>query len=85
LFPPVVVVLSLGCIQLGATRSQSLTLLRKAIILFKRFLVDVGIFLKSLLDQRKDEAIERTFKQVSREFHNVFEKLVPAGRGHQVV
>lgn len=35
----------------------------------------------SVLDQRKDEAIERTFKQVSREFANIFEKLVPAGRG----
>lgn len=38
-----------------------------------------------VLDQRKDEAIERTFKQVSREFHNVFEKLVPAGRGRLVI
>ena len=33
------------------------------------------------LDQRKDEAIERTFRQVSREFATIFEKLVPAGRG----
>lgn len=33
------------------------------------------------LDQRKDEAIERTFKQVSRYFEEVFETLVPAGRG----
>lgn len=39
----------------------------------------------SVLDQRKDEAIERTFKQVSREFHNVFEKLVPAGRGRLII
>ena len=39
----------------------------------------------SVLDQRKDEAIERTFKQVSREFANVFEKLVPAGRGRLVI
>uniref|UniRef100_A0A093VDC5 Chromosome segregation protein sudA n=1 Tax=Talaromyces marneffei PM1 TaxID=1077442 RepID=A0A093VDC5_TALMA len=38
-----------------------------------------------VLDQRKDEAIERTFKQVSREFHNVFEKLVPAGRGRLII
>ena len=38
-----------------------------------------------VLDQRKDEAIERTFKQVSREFANVFEKLVPAGRGRLVI
>ena len=38
-----------------------------------------------VLDQRKDEAIERTFKQVSREFGAVFEKLVPAGRGRLVI
>ncbi|KAL1954558.1 hypothetical protein VTO42DRAFT_1069 [Malbranchea cinnamomea] len=38
-----------------------------------------------ILDQRKDEAIERTFKQVSREFHRIFEKLVPAGRGRLVI
>ncbi|KAI6786902.1 RecF/RecN/SMC protein, partial [Hortaea werneckii] len=34
-----------------------------------------------VLDQRKDEAIERTFRQVSREFARIFEKLVPAGKG----
>jgi len=39
----------------------------------------------TVLDQRKDEAIERTFKQVSREFAGVFEKLVPAGRGRLVI
>ena len=39
----------------------------------------------AVLDQRKDEAIERTFKQVSREFATVFEKLVPAGRGRLVI
>lgn len=38
-----------------------------------------------VLDQRKDEAIERTFKQVSKEFASVFEKLVPAGRGRLVI
>jgi structural maintenance of chromosome 3 (chondroitin sulfate proteoglycan 6) len=38
-----------------------------------------------VLDQRKDEAIERTFKQVSREFANVFERLVPAGRGRLII
>ncbi|KAF5500087.1 Chromosome segregation protein sudA [Colletotrichum siamense] len=37
------------------------------------------------LDQRKDEAIERTFKQVSREFATIFEKLVPAGHGRLVI
>ena len=39
----------------------------------------------AVLDQRKDEAIERTFKQVSREFAAVFERLVPAGRGRLVI
>ena len=39
----------------------------------------------TVLDQRKDEAIERTFKQVSKEFANVFEKLVPAGRGRLII
>lgn len=39
----------------------------------------------SVLDQRKDEAIERTFKQVSREFANIFEKLAPAGRGRLII
>ncbi|KAL7753926.1 Structural maintenance of chromosomes protein 3 [Sorochytrium milnesiophthora] len=39
----------------------------------------------AVLDQRKDEAIERTFKQVARNFTAVFEKLVPAGRGGLVI
>lgn len=38
-----------------------------------------------MLDQRKDEAIERTFKQVSREFANIFERLVPAGKGRLII
>ncbi|EIW66746.1 hypothetical protein TREMEDRAFT_70024 [Tremella mesenterica DSM 1558] len=37
------------------------------------------------LDQRKDEAIERTFKQVSKYFEEVFEVLVPAGKGRLVM
>lgn len=37
------------------------------------------------LDQRKDEAIERTFKQVSSYFEEVFETLVPAGSGRLVI
>ena len=37
------------------------------------------------LDRRKDEAIERTFRQVSREFASIFEKLVPAGKGRLVI
>ncbi|KAG9034704.1 Structural maintenance of chromosomes protein 3 [Tulasnella sp. JGI-2019a] len=39
----------------------------------------------NVLDQRKDEAIERTFKQVSKYFEEVFEKLVPAGRGRLIM
>jgi structural maintenance of chromosome 3 (chondroitin sulfate proteoglycan 6) len=38
-----------------------------------------------VLDQRKDEAIERTFKQVSKEFATIFERLVPAGRGRLII
>lgn len=38
-----------------------------------------------VLDQRKDEAIERTFKQVSKNFSDVFEKLVPLGRGRLIM
>lgn len=39
----------------------------------------------SHLDQRKDEAIERTFRQVSKEFSRIFERLVPAGKGRLVI
>lgn len=38
-----------------------------------------------VLDQRKDEAIERTFKQVSRAFAQIFSKLVPQGSGKLVI
>ena len=38
-----------------------------------------------MLDQRKDEAIERTFKQVSKEFATIFERLVPAGKGRLII
>jgi structural maintenance of chromosome 3 (chondroitin sulfate proteoglycan 6) len=38
-----------------------------------------------VLDLRKDEAIERTFKQVAANFEEVFEKLVPAGRGRLII
>ena len=41
--------------------------------------------LVEVLDQRKDEAIQRTFKQVSLAFHEVFRKLVPAGRGRLII
>ncbi|BGP54977.1 Structural maintenance of chromosomes protein 3 [Rhodotorula sphaerocarpa] len=38
-----------------------------------------------VLDARKDEAIERTFKQVAKNFDEVFEKLVPSGRGRLIM
>ena len=38
-----------------------------------------------VLDARKDEAIERTFKQVAKNFAEVFEKLVPTGRGRLIM
>ncbi|KAF9038262.1 RecF/RecN/SMC protein [Hymenopellis radicata] len=41
--------------------------------------------LVEVLDQRKDEAIERTFKQVAMNFEEVFSKLVPAGRGRLII
>ncbi|TFY63618.1 hypothetical protein EVG20_g6252 [Dentipellis fragilis] len=41
--------------------------------------------LVEVLDQRKDEAIERTFKQVASNFEEVFERLVPAGKGKLVI
>jgi len=41
--------------------------------------------LVEVLDQRKDEAIERTFKQVAKNFEEVFETLVPAGKGKLVI
>lgn len=38
-----------------------------------------------MLDQRKDEAIARTFKQVSKSFSEVFVQLVPAGKGRLII
>ncbi|GAA6033649.1 hypothetical protein JCM8097_004365 [Rhodosporidiobolus ruineniae] len=38
-----------------------------------------------VLDARKDEAIERMFKQVAKNFAEVFEKLVPSGRGRLIM
>uniref|UniRef100_A0A914ZXT5 Structural maintenance of chromosomes protein n=2 Tax=Parascaris univalens TaxID=6257 RepID=A0A914ZXT5_PARUN len=38
-----------------------------------------------VLDQRKYDAIELTFRQVSKEFRLVFQKLVPGGRGSIVM
>lgn len=39
----------------------------------------------SVLDQRKDEAIERTFKQVAKNFSEVFSELVPIGKAALVM
>ncbi|KAB1226909.1 Structural maintenance of chromosomes protein 3 [Morella rubra] len=39
----------------------------------------------SVLDQRKDESIERTFKGVARHFREVFSELVLGGHGHLVM
>lgn len=38
-----------------------------------------------VLDQRKEESIERTFKAVSHHFATIFEKLVPMGRGRLII
>ncbi|CAL5190345.1 unnamed protein product [Lathyrus oleraceus] len=39
----------------------------------------------TVLDQRKDESIERTFKGVARHFREVFSELVQGGRGYLVM
>lgn len=36
----------------------------------------------SVLDQRKDESIERTFKGVAKNFREVFSELVQGGHGY---
>ncbi|KAG2607917.1 hypothetical protein PVAP13_4NG306100 [Panicum virgatum] len=41
--------------------------------------------LVSILDQRKDELIERTFKGVARHFREVFSELVQGGHGYLVL
>ncbi|AQK89008.1 Structural maintenance of chromosomes protein 3 [Zea mays] len=47
---------------------------------------DVKIMeLISVLDQRKDESIERTFKGVARHFREVFSELVQGGHGYLVM
>lgn len=38
-----------------------------------------------MLDQRKDEAIARTFRQVARAFQEVFQQLVPIGQGRLII
>ncbi|KAH7366643.1 RecF/RecN/SMC N terminal domain-containing protein [Pyrenochaeta sp. MPI-SDFR-AT-0127] len=37
------------------------------------------------LDQRKDEAIARTFRQVAQAFKEVFQQLVPIGQGRLII
>jgi structural maintenance of chromosome 3 (chondroitin sulfate proteoglycan 6) len=39
----------------------------------------------SVLDQRKDESIERTFKGVAKFFKEAFSELVPGGHGSLVM
>jgi structural maintenance of chromosome 3 (chondroitin sulfate proteoglycan 6) len=38
-----------------------------------------------VLDQRKDELIERTFKQVAEYFQDIFRELVPQGRAQLIM
>lgn len=38
-----------------------------------------------VLDQRKDEAIRRSFQQVARAFEEVFTELVPIGKGRLII
>jgi structural maintenance of chromosome 3 (chondroitin sulfate proteoglycan 6) len=38
-----------------------------------------------VLDQRKDEAIARTFRQVAQAFQEVFQQLVPVGQGRLII
>jgi structural maintenance of chromosome 3 (chondroitin sulfate proteoglycan 6) len=38
-----------------------------------------------VLDQRKDEAIARTFRQVAQAFQEVFQQLVPIGQGRLII
>lgn len=38
-----------------------------------------------VLDQRKDEAIARTFRQVAQAFGEVFQQLVPIGQGRLII
>lgn len=63
------------------TQRETLTKRRKELDLSQKSIEE----LVEVLDQRKDEAIERTFKQVSKEFAMIFERLVPAGRGRLVI
>jgi structural maintenance of chromosome 3 (chondroitin sulfate proteoglycan 6) len=37
------------------------------------------------LDKKKDAAIETTFKDVAKNFEEIFAKLVPAGRGRLIM
>lgn len=67
---------------------NSFTTQRDGLIKRRKELDDSQLSIQELvevLDQRKDEAIERTFKQVSKEFASIFERLVPAGRGRLVI
>ncbi|CAG8623574.1 16866_t:CDS:10, partial [Dentiscutata heterogama] len=63
------------------TKRDTLTKRKEELDQSKRAIND----LINVLDQRKDEAIERTFKQVAKYFSEIFEKLVPAGRGQLIM
>ncbi|KAL8708882.1 MAG: hypothetical protein Q9220_006338 [cf. Caloplaca sp. 1 TL-2023] len=63
------------------TQRDTLTKRRKELEASQRSIEE----LIGVLDARKDEAIERTFRQVSKMFAGVFGKLVPAGRGRLVI
>lgn len=39
----------------------------------------------AVLDQRKDDAIQRTFRQVSKNFTDIFKEIVPGGDAHLVM
>ncbi|CAG8972988.1 hypothetical protein HYALB_00007834 [Hymenoscyphus albidus] len=63
------------------SQRDSLTKRRKELDDSQRSIQD----LVEVLDMRKDESIERTFKQVSKEFASIFKKLVPQGVGRLVI
>lgn len=63
------------------TQRDSLTKRRKELDDSQKSIQD----LVEVLDMRKDESIERTFKQVSKEFASIFKKLVPQGIGRLVI
>uniref|UniRef100_A0A915DZM9 Uncharacterized protein n=1 Tax=Ditylenchus dipsaci TaxID=166011 RepID=A0A915DZM9_9BILA len=41
--------------------------------------------LLSVLENRRFETLQLTFKQVAKNFHDVFEKLIPSGRANLIM